>query len=217
MVTFLPSFTDQNRLHQVLAKTRQIIVLLFFCTYFFSGWGIDTGKGWGNNTRMADSAQMESTSEEKREILRKFKIAKKTSPGHSDCTEIKKTRVRTRVQITSNKKYSYTILKIRKSQLGKGSTYIWQINQTPGNTNVCDRYLSFAPWDVRSVLTLYQCLPSWLHVHCLTSVNSFHNVVISVWLHCQIICTLTLQSQYVSTQCCYMIFSKKRTTKLYNN
>ena len=129
---------------------------------------------------MADSAHMESTSEEKREILRKFKIAKKTSPGHSDCTEIKKTRVRTRVQITSNKKYSYTILKIRKSQLGKGSTYIWQINQTPGNTNVRDRYLSFAPWDVRSVLMLYQCLPSWLHVHCLTSVNSFHNVVISV-------------------------------------
>jgi len=41
---------------------------------------------------MADSAHMESTSEEKREILRKFKIAKKTSLGHLDCTEIRTER-----------------------------------------------------------------------------------------------------------------------------
>merc|ERR1712181_124065 len=96
---------DQNRLHQVEGKTLEKVEAT-------------------NNTRMADSAHMESTSVEKREILRKFQIAKKTPLGHSDCTAIRKTRVRTRVQITSNKKYSSAILKICKSQLGQGSTYI---------------------------------------------------------------------------------------------
>jgi len=96
MVTFLPSFTDQNRLHQGEGKTLEKVEA--------------TTLGWQILHKWRAPA---------REILRKFKIAKKTSLGHSDSNEIKKTRVRTRVQITSNKKYSYTILKIRKSQLGK--------------------------------------------------------------------------------------------------
>jgi len=62
MVTFLPSYTDQNRLHQVEGKTLEKVEAT-------------------NNTRMADSAHMESTSVEKREILRKFQIAKKDTTG----------------------------------------------------------------------------------------------------------------------------------------
>merc|ERR1719376_479888 len=110
---------------------------------------------------MADSAQMESTSKEKQEILRKFKIAKQTSLGHSDSTEIKRTRVRTRVQITSNKNKQLYYFENPQIPTREGKhLYLTILYLTPGNTNVRDRYLSFTPWDVRSVLILYQCLPS---------------------------------------------------------